>query len=65
MTPEWNTSLRTTKTDSKGRFTLASVTTRDVYYLQLACKAFNPLRVRMRIDPKRGTDVRLKLTPST
>ena len=65
MSPGWKTSLRTTKTDSEGRFTLAPVRARDVYYLQLTYKTFNTLRVRMRIDAKRGTDVRLKMTPST
>ena len=65
MTPGWKTCLRTTKTDSKGRFALVRVKARDVYYFQLTYKNFNALQVRMRIDPKRGTDIRLKMTPST
>ncbi len=65
MSPGWKTCLRTTKTDSKGSFMLAPVKARDIYYIQLTYKTFNPLRVRMRIDPKHGTDVRLKMTPST
>jgi hypothetical protein len=32
---DWKQSLRSTKTDAKGRFTLAPVKGRDVYYLQL------------------------------
>ena len=65
MTPGWKACLRTTKTDSKGKFTLAPAKARDVYYLQLTYKNFNSLQFRMRIDAKRGTDVRLKMTPST
>ena len=61
----WKQSLRSTKTDAKGRFTLAPVKGRDVYYLQLRMNGFNPLRVRVKIDPKQGKNLRLKLEIAT
>ena len=62
---DWKQSLRTTKTDAKGGFTLAPVKGRDVYYLQLRMDGFDPLRVRVRIDPKQGKNLRLKLEIAT
>jgi hypothetical protein len=62
---DWKQSLRSTKTDAKGGFTLAPVKGRDVYYLQLSMNGFDPLRVRVKIDPKRGKNLRLKLEIAT
>jgi len=62
---DWKQSLRSTKTDAKGRFTLAPVKGRGVYYLQLRIDGFDPLRVRVKIDPKQGKNLRLKLEIAT
>jgi hypothetical protein len=62
---DWKQSLRSTKTDAKGRFTLAPVKGRDVYYLQLRMNGFDPLHVRVKIDPKQGKNLRLKLEIAT
>ena len=62
---DWKQSLRSTKTDAKGRFTLAPVKGRDVYYLQLRMDGFDPLRVRVKIDPQQGKNLRLKLQIAT
>ena len=62
---DWKQSLRSTKTDAKGGFTLVSVKGRDVYYLQLRMNGFDPLRVRVKIDPKQGKNLRLKLKIAT
>ena|SRR5579862_2056712 len=62
---DWKESLRTTKTDATGRFSLAPVKGRDVYYLQLRMNGFDPLRVRVKIDPKQGKNLRLKLEVAT
>lgn len=62
---DWKQSLRSTKTDAKGRFTLAPVKGRDVYYLQLRMDGFDPLRVRVKIDPKKGKNLRLELKIAT
>ena len=61
----WKQSLRSTKTDAKGRFTLAPVKGRDVYYPQLRMNGFDPLRVRVKIDPKEGKNLRLTLEIAT
>jgi len=58
---DWKESLRSTKTDATGGFTFAPVKGRDVYYLQLRMNGFDPLRVRVKIDPKEGNILRLKL----
>jgi hypothetical protein len=57
----WKESLRSTKTDAKGGFSFAPVKRRDVYYLQLRMNGFDPLRVLVKIDPKQGKYLRLKL----
>src|SRR5690242_7412103 len=58
---DWNQSLRSTKTDAKGRLAFSTVKGRDVYFLQLRANGFDPLRVRVKIDPKQGKKLRLKL----
>ena len=62
---DWKQSLRSTKTDATGGFTLAPAKGRDVYYLQLRMNGFDPLRVRVKIDPKQGKNLRLKLEIAT
>jgi hypothetical protein len=63
--PDWKESLRSTKTDSAGRFKFAPVQGRDVYYLQLRMDGFDQLRVRMKIDSKRGKNLQFKLEIAT
>ncbi len=65
FTSDWKESLRSTNTDAAGGFTFAPVKGRAVYYLQLTMKGFNPLRVRVKVDPKRGKDLRVKMVLST
>ncbi len=59
FSPDWKESLRSTKTDTTGEFTFTPVKGRDVYYLQLRMNGFDPLRVRVKIDPKQGKNLRL------
>ena len=61
----WKESLRSTKTDATGGFTFTPVKGRDVYYLQLRMNGFDPLRIRVKIDPKQGKTLRLKLEVAT
>ena len=63
--PNWKESLRSTRTDATGGFSFAPVKGRNVYYLQLRMDGFDPLRVRVKIDPKRGKNLRLKLEVAT
>ena len=53
FTPDWKTELRVTITDSEGRFSLAPVKGRKVYYLQVTVPhgvGVNPLRVPAKIN---------------
>jgi hypothetical protein len=65
LTSDWKESLRSTKTNASGAFTFAPAKGRDVYYFQLTLKGFDPLRVRVRVDHKRGKELRLQMEPST
>ena len=58
---DWKESLRSTKTDTAGSFTLAPVKGRSVYYLQLRMNGFNPLRVPVKLNPKHGKNLQLTL----
>jgi Carboxypeptidase regulatory-like domain len=62
---DWKESLRSTMTDATGGFTFAPVKGRDVYYLQLRMNGFDPLRVRVKVDPKRGKNLQLELEIAT
>ena len=62
---EWKESLRTTKTDATGRFSFAPVKGRDIYYLQIRMDGFDPLRFRVKVDPKQGKNLRLTLEVAT
>src|ERR1700722_13547479 len=63
--PKWKTVLRTSTTDKTGRFSLAPVQGRRVYCLQLSTPGFDPLRVRVQVDSKRGTNLKLRLEIAT
>jgi hypothetical protein len=62
---DWKKVLREITTDSAGKFSLAPVPGRKLYYLQLSAYGFNPLRVRVRVDPKRGKKLTLTLEIAT
>ena len=62
---DWKTVLRTSATDSHGKFSLTSVQGRKIYFLQLSTPGFDPLRLRIQVDRKRGANLELKLTIAT
>jgi len=62
---DWKESLRSTKTDAVGGFTFAPVKGRNVYYFQLRMDGFDPLRVRVKIDPKHGKNLQLTMEIAT
>ena len=62
---DWRESLRSTKTDTEGGFTFAPVNGRGIHYLQLRMNGYNPLRVRVKLDAKRGTNLHLKMEVAT
>ena len=47
---QWAAVLRTTTTDSKGRFRFSHQSGKTVYYLQFDHPLFNPLRLRLKLD---------------
>jgi len=65
VSPDWKTVLRTSTTDTDGKFSLVTVKGRKIYFLQISAYGFDTLRVRVRVDPKRGTDLKLKLEIAT
>jgi hypothetical protein len=65
FTSDWKQAPRSTKTDASGAFAFAPVKGRDVYYLQLRLNGFNPLRVRVKVDRRRGKALQLQLELST
>jgi len=65
FSPDWKTLLRTTATDNHGRFSLATGQGRNIYCLQLSSPGFDPLRVRIQVDRKRGGNLELKLVIPT
>jgi Carboxypeptidase regulatory-like domain len=65
MSTDCKTRIRATKTDSTGKFTLPTVRGRTVYYFELTYNGFDPLRVRIRVDEKRGKTIQLQMTFAT
>ena len=67
---DWKVAIRKTSTDAQGRFTLATVVGRKIYYLQFSALRpdINPARVPVKISPvwgKKSLDIRLHLGVET
>jgi hypothetical protein len=65
LSSDWKESLRSTRTDAAGVFRFSRVKGRDIYHFQLRTKAFNPLRVRVKVDRFRGKKLDLQMEVST
>lgn len=60
-TSDWKTILRSTRTDSKGRFHFSRQSGKTIYYLRFDHQLFNPLELKLKLDkntPQRGITVR-------
>ena len=60
-TEEWGTVLRSTTTDSKGRFHFSKQHGKGIYYLRFDSPLFNPLQLKLKLDksvPQRSITVR-------
>ena len=58
---QWAAVLRTTKTDSKGRFRFSPQPNKTVYYLRFDSALFNPLQLKLKLDknpPEHGITVK-------
>jgi Carboxypeptidase regulatory-like domain len=62
---DWKTVLRSSSTDAHGRFSFAPAPDRTIYFIQISAPGFNPLRFRLKVDTKRGANLKLKLTVAT
>lgn len=65
FSPDWKTVLLTSRTDAHGRFSLAALQGRKIHCLQLSTPGFDPLRVRVRVDRKRGGSLKVKFVIAT
>jgi hypothetical protein len=65
FSPDWKTVLRTSVTGPDGRFSLPPVKAEKIYYLQISAPGFDPLRLRMRVDPKGGVHLIIKMHVAT
>jgi carboxypeptidase family protein len=65
VSSDWKTVLRTTTTDNSGKWLLAPVPKRQVYYLRFIAYGFNPLQVRVELNHRQGKDLRFKLPIAT
>ena len=62
---DWKTVIRSTSTDTDGRFSFTPVRGRKIYFIQISVPGFDALRFRLQVDVKRGTSLELKLTIAT
>jgi hypothetical protein len=62
---DWNTALRSTKTDQHGRFTMTAIKGRHMYFLQFSFRNCNPIRLRVKVDAKHGKELQVKMVNST
>jgi hypothetical protein len=65
VSSDWKTVLRTTTTDSNGKWSLPPVPGQQVYYLRFVAYGFNPLQVRVKSNRRKGSDLRFKLPIAT
>ena len=59
---DWKTMVRSTVTDANGQWSLAPVPHQKVYYIRLIKGGgFNELRFHVRLDRRKGKELRMKL----
>lgn len=59
---DWQTTLRSTVTDAQGRWSLAPDSNQKLYYIRLVKGGgFNEVRFRVRLDKRKGKELRVKL----
>lgn len=62
---DWKTVLRSSSTDTHGRFSFTPAPGRTIYFIQISAPGFDPLRFRLQVDTQRGASLKLKLTLAT
>ena len=64
-TPDGKTTLRSAVTDDNGKWSLPPVTGKKLYYLHFVMKNFNPVELRLKLNPRKGKPLVVKLPLST
>ena len=60
--PDWQKTLRSTITDARGYWSLVPIQNQTVYFIRLVKRSgFNEVRVRIRLDKRKGKALRIKL----
>lgn len=62
---DWKTVLRSSSTDTHGKFSFTPGPKKATYFIQISAPGFDPLQFRLRVDAKRGANLTLKLTVAT
>jgi hypothetical protein len=65
VSSDWRTVLRTTTTDSSGRWSLPPIPGQRVYYFRFVAGGFDPLQVRIKLSHSKGSDLKFELTIAT
>jgi hypothetical protein len=65
LSSDWQTVLRTTTTDGNGKWSLPPMAGQQIYYLRFVANGFDPLQVRVKLNPTKGRDLRFKLPIAT
>ncbi|HMI51662.1 MAG TPA: carboxypeptidase-like regulatory domain-containing protein [Candidatus Saccharimonadales bacterium] len=65
FSPDWKVSWRTGRTGPDGRFVLAAIGPRKIYYLQITAPGFKKLHLKMQLNPKLESTLKLKLEKAT
>ena len=67
VTSDWQTTIRSTRTDAEGRWSLPPVSGQGVYFFRFITKqcCFNEVRCRMKLNKRKGKELRISLPLST
>jgi hypothetical protein len=57
VSSDWQTVLRTTTTDSNGKWSFPPMPGQQVYYLRFVAYGFNPLQVRIKLNRRKGPQI--------
>jgi hypothetical protein len=64
---DWQTTIRSTRTDAEGRWSLPPVPNQSIYFLRFITKqcCFNEVRCRVKLNKRKGKELRINLPLST
>ena len=64
---DWQTTIRSTMTDTEGRWSLPPVPNQSIYFLRFITKqcCFNEVRCRVKLNKRKGKELRINLPLST